>query len=93
MHSYAKDDPLSNVQLEDFNKDISVNTTSVLIAAKSAVEGFKTLPTHTKKTFIFTGNALPVMALPGILTFGMGKAAGAHLIMSAASAYKDKGYR
>lgn len=72
---------------------MAVNATSVLIAAKSAVEGFETLPSNTKKTFIFTGNALAVMALPSLLTFGMGKAAGAHLIMSAASAYKDKGYR
>lgn len=70
-----------------------MNSTSVLIAAKSAVEGFKTLPSATKKTFIFTGNALAVMALPPLLTFGMAKSAGAHLIMSAAKAYKGHGYR
>jgi len=85
---------LSTVKLEDFINDINVNATSVLLAAQAATKGFKSLPSTTKKTFIFTGNMLALKALrPAFITFGMTKAASAHLIMSAAEAYKSEGYR
>lgn len=86
------DHPFS-VSLEDFQKSLSVNTTSTFAAAKLAVEGFAKLPTSTPKAFIFTGNALNGAVMPMLLTLGVGKAASSHIVQAAATAYADKGYQ
>ena len=54
---------------------------------------FKTLPDATPKAFIFTGNALNQIAIPGVMPFAFGKVAAAMLIEYAANAYGQKGYR
>lgn len=62
---------------------MSVNTTSVLLALQHAVAGFRTLPASaTIKTFIFTGNVLNLVTVPGVLTFGITKSATAYAIRS-----------
>ena len=50
--------------MEDYNRDMAVNTTTALVAARAAVTGFKRLPAHAAKTFIYTGNKLNVMSDP-----------------------------
>ncbi|KAM3157108.1 hypothetical protein ABEW05_002300 [Botrytis cinerea] len=85
-------DPLS-VPLEKFNEDLNVVITSAYAAAHEAVEGFKTLPEATNKTFIYTGNILNRQVVPPFLAFGIGKSGAAHLIQGASEAYKKDGYR
>jgi hypothetical protein len=72
---------------------MSVNNTSVFVAAQQAVQGFAQLPESASKSFFFTGNILNVTALPSFMSAGAGKAASAHLMMSAAAAYKDRGFK
>ncbi|KAF5872154.1 putative uncharacterized oxidoreductase protein [Botrytis fragariae] len=85
-------DPLS-VPLEKFNEDLNVVITSAYAAAHEAVEGFKTLPEATNKTFIYTGNILNRQIIPSLLAFGIGKSGAAHLIQSASEVHKKDGYR
>lgn len=85
-------DPLS-LQLADFNKDCNINTVSAFVAAQQAVTGFAQLPDSAAKTFIYTGNILNTTIIPPLLDLGVGKAATAHIIQSAAAAYKDRGYK
>ncbi|KAI0179960.1 NAD(P)-binding protein [Hypoxylon sp. FL1284] len=65
-------------------KDINVNAHSPYYAAKEAIKGFKKLGSEglgpAGGTFIFTGNALNIAVLPGMMGFGMGKSAAAHMI-------------
>lgn len=72
---------------------MSINTTSVYVAAQQAVRGFAELPNNTAKSFFFTGNILNVTSIPGFMSSGAGKSASAHLMMAAAAAYKDRGYK
>ncbi|KAK5165785.1 uncharacterized protein LTR77_008708 [Saxophila tyrrhenica] len=82
-----------DLPLEAFNRDIAVNTASVLVAAQNAVEGFKKLPKGTAGTFIFTGNFLNVKTMPFLVSGGIGKAATAHLLQVASQAYAPQGFR
>lgn len=43
--------------------------------------------------FCVTGNILNVTPLPGFMDQGTGKAASAHMMMAAAAAYGERGYR
>lgn len=83
-------DPFA-VPLSAFETDMTVNTTSVFVAAQQAVTGFKELPAEVSKTFFFTDNNLNVEIIPGFATQGAGKSASAHLIEAAAAAYKEVG--
>ena len=85
-------DPLS-LPLADFNRDFTINTVSPFVAAQQAVTGFAQLSESESRTFIYTGNALNTMIIPPLLDLGVGKSATAHIIRSAASAYKDRGYK
>ncbi|KAK7420397.1 hypothetical protein QQX98_002820 [Neonectria punicea] len=86
-------DPLS-IAVADFAKDLSVNVTSTFVAAQQAVLGFAKLPSSASRTFIYTGNILNTdVIIPALLDGGIGKSASAHLIHSAAAAYKDRGYK
>ena len=69
---------------ESVAKDLTVNTVSAYVAAQEAVKGWTTLPSETKKTFIYTGNVLneAVFPVPMMLNLGMGKAASAYWIGS-----------
>lgn len=92
MTPNPSDDPLS-LQLGDFSKDLNVNLTGAFVAAQQAATGFAQLPDSAAKTFIYTGNILNTIIIPPLLSLGVGKAATAHVIQSAAAAYKDRGYK
>jgi hypothetical protein len=86
-------DPFS-ISLNDFVKDMHVNTTSVFVAVQQALATFAKLPASASKTFIFTGNALntDLVVLP-LTGAGAGKSATAHLIHAASMAYADQGFK
>jgi hypothetical protein len=57
------------------------------------VKGFEALPDELPKSFLFTGNALDEIVIPGLSSLGVGKSATAHLIKAAAGGvYSGKGY-
>lgn len=85
-------DPLS-IPLDDFSRDLHVNTTSAFIAAQQAALSFDRLPDHWSKTFIYTGNILNETTIASLLDGGVGKSATAHIIRSAAAAYSNKGFK
>lgn len=87
------DDPLQDFQLESFSNEMNVNVISGALAAHRAVLGFKELPADTPKVFFFTGNKLPVLSLPQVLWFGMGKSAAAHMMWDLSTAYRDKDFK
>lgn len=85
-------DPLS-LQLADFTRDLNINTTSAFVAAQQAALGFAQLPDSASRTFIYTGNILNETVIAPLLDLGVGKSATAHIIKSAAAAYKDQGFK
>jgi len=85
-------DPLS-IPLANFTRDLNINTTSAFVAAQQAALGFAQLSPTASKTFIFTGNILNTTTIASLLNSGVGKSATAHIIQSAAIAYKDRGYK
>lgn len=58
----------------------AVNGTSVLVSLHEATKSFRNAAADASKTFIFTGNALNVVTLPGMLNFGLGKTIPAYAI-------------
>jgi hypothetical protein len=57
------------------------------------VLAFEQLPESASKTFIYTGNITNEIPLAPLLDLGVGKSATAHIIQSAAAAYKGKGFK
>ncbi|KAI9699582.1 MAG: hypothetical protein M1820_007081 [Bogoriella megaspora] len=89
-------DPLSSIdpsRIEELNAEFSINITSALISAKCAVTGWNERPDSRLKTFLYSGNKLPVLPLPGVLTFGIGKSSVFYMIATLDAAYGTKGYR
>jgi hypothetical protein len=84
--------PLS-LPLADFTRDFNINTTSAFVAAQQAVLAFEQLPDSASRTFIYTGNILNETTMAPLLDLGVGKSATAHIIQSAAAAYKDRGFK
>ncbi|KEF62933.1 uncharacterized protein A1O9_00907 [Exophiala aquamarina CBS 119918] len=81
------DDPLANFDLDSYQAGLNVNVTSVIFSLQQAVKGFKSLEgSDHSKTFILTGNFLNKHVLPGMLPFGLTKAAGAYAIWNLAEA-------
>ncbi|KAK9482169.1 hypothetical protein V1527DRAFT_415745 [Lipomyces starkeyi] len=86
-------DPLS-VPLANFARDLTINTTTAFVAAQQAAQSFSELPDSASRTFIYTGNILNTeFVIPPLLDLGVGKSATAHIIHSAATAYKDRGFK
>lgn len=54
---------------------------------------FRRLSSQTQSAFIYTGNTLNQIAIPGVLPFAVGKVAAAMLVEYAANAYGKEGYR
>ncbi|KAF6824009.1 short-chain dehydrogenase [Colletotrichum plurivorum] len=79
-------DPFA-MSLDAFQRDMTVNNTSVFVAAQQAVLGFAELPADAPRVFFFTGNILNVTALPQFLESGAGKSASAHMMMAAAAEF------
>jgi len=86
------DDPFA-VSLESYRRDMDINTTGAYVAAQQAVLSFKELPPTASRSFFFTGNICNFVALPGFMDQAMGKSASAHMMMAAAAAYKEKGFK
>ena len=72
---------------------MTINTTSAFVAAQQATLGFAELPAHAARSFFFTGNILNIAVLPSFMDAGAGKSASAHMMMAAAAAYKDRGFK
>lgn len=66
---------------------------SAYIAAQESLLRFKQLSSAIPKAFIYTGNTLNQIAIPGVFPFALGKVAAAMIIEYAANAYGEKGYR
>ncbi|KAJ5409144.1 hypothetical protein N7509_003027 [Penicillium cosmopolitanum] len=86
------DDPLS-APLGTINAARTVGFDSAYIAAQHALQGFRMLPTSTPTAFIYTGNTLNQIAIPGVMPFALGKVAAAMLVEYAANAYGTDSYR
>jgi hypothetical protein len=69
------------------------NFFSAYVAAQEAVKGWKTLPSDSKPTYIYTGNCGNVIPLTPIMDIGAGKAASAAFIGVGAESYKDQNFR
>ncbi|KAI5918847.1 putative short chain type dehydrogenase [Camillea tinctor] len=97
VKSGTADQPFDS-DLDELRETLSVNTTSPYLAAREATKGFEKLEAQglgpEGATFIFTGNMLNDTAIAGLLTFGMGKTATAHMIQHLAlAAYPGKPYK
>ncbi|KAF3022106.1 hypothetical protein E8E14_013848 [Neopestalotiopsis sp. 37M] len=87
-----KEDPLSTFVFADYQRDLSVNLHSAVVAAQEAVRGFSRLPEASSKTFIYTGNKLNVMSDPKVFSFGIARTGAAHFIWDCSIAYRHKGF-
>lgn len=91
-YSFSQSDPLT-IDLNTFQDHLSVNTTSVFVAAQEAVKSFDKLTDKpTPPVFIYTGNNLNRRAFPPLLTLGVGKAASSHVVEYFSKVYGEKGY-
>ncbi|RYC63806.1 hypothetical protein CHU98_g2389 [Xylaria longipes] len=82
-----------NASLETINASRTVGFDSAYIAAQEALRGFKQLPSSMPKAFIYTGNTLNQIAIPGVMPFALGKVSAAMMIEYAANAYGRNGFR
>jgi NAD(P)-dependent dehydrogenase (short-subunit alcohol dehydrogenase family) len=74
-----------NVDVELLKEDAEINVWGVYTALQQATRGWASLPDDPAqpKVFILTGNILPFAPIPRLISLGLGKAAGVHLIESA----------
>ncbi|CAN9321929.1 unnamed protein product [Alternaria alternata] len=81
--------------LQDFQKDLAINSVSAYAAAQAAVAGFSKLPKDVKKTFIYTGNNGNTLVTPMFLMLGIGKTSAWYMIqtLAASSSLASKGCR
>ena len=86
------DDPLA-LPLGDIDQSRKAGLDGAYIAAQQALQGWKSLPADTPTAFIYTGNTLNQIAIPGVLPFALGKVAAAMLVEYAANGYGKNGYR
>ncbi|OAL07069.1 NAD(P)-binding protein [Phaeosphaeriaceae sp. SRC1lsM3a] len=83
-----------SLSLEQFTRDLNINTTSPFVAAKEAVQAFAQLPASASKTFIYTGNITnTAVTFAPLMTLGAGKSATAHMIQNASTVYADRGFK
>jgi hypothetical protein len=83
-----------SIAVEDFAKDLNINTISTFAAAQQAALGFAQLPDSASRTFIYTGNMLNTgLTIGPLMSGGVGKSATAHMINSAATAFADRGFK
>ncbi|TKA48857.1 hypothetical protein B0A54_00933 [Friedmanniomyces endolithicus] len=86
------DDPLS-ATLDDLEASRKAGLDSAFVAAQEALKGFRTFAAGTPTAFIYTGNTLNQIAIPGVLPFALAKTAAAMLMEYAANAYGKDGYK
>lgn len=72
-----------------------MNTVSLYAAAQAAVEGWEGLgkDDSAPRALIYTGNPLPWINVPTLVSLGMGKSASATLVESLAATYGAGGKR
>lgn len=87
-----EDDPFS-ASLDTLIESRNVGLDSAYVAAQEGLKGFKELPDSVPTAFIYTGNALNQIAIPGVLPFALPKVSAAMVIEYGANAYGHKGYR
>lgn len=87
-----KENPLA-LPLSEMQKTIDINFSGAYVAAQNAVASFERAPADTHKTFIYTGNRLNIAPIVPLLSLGIGKSAGAHLMSFLTQAFKNKGYK
>lgn len=66
---------------------------SAYIAAQESLRVFKRLPSSSPTAFIYTGNTLNQIAIPGVMPFAVGKVSAAMMIEYGANAYGKDGFR
>lgn len=88
------DDPLSHIPAAALENDMRVNTISFYAVASAAIAGWQALSSASSRpALIFTGNPLPWVHMPWLLSLGIGKAASASLVSHLVAAYGPKGFR
>jgi NAD(P)-dependent dehydrogenase (short-subunit alcohol dehydrogenase family) len=88
----SPDDPLS-ASLDDLKACRAVSVDGAYIAAQQALAGFRLLSNDVPTAFLFTGNALNQIPIPGVMPFAVAKVAAAMIVEYAANAYGGLGYR
>jgi NAD(P)-dependent dehydrogenase (short-subunit alcohol dehydrogenase family) len=88
-------DALFSIPAASLGTDLKINTISPYVAAQKAVSEWDSLPKETKKTFIYTGNALntTIIPVPMFMNLGVGKSATAHWVGLADAVYSARGIR
>lgn len=86
------DDPFS-APLESLGESRRVGFDSAYISAQESLHHFARLASDIPKTFIYSGNTLNQIGIPGVFPFALGKVAAAMMIEYGANAYGAKGYR
>jgi NAD(P)-dependent dehydrogenase (short-subunit alcohol dehydrogenase family) len=86
------DDPLF-ASLDDLKACRAVSVDGAYIAAQQALASFRQLPKDVPTAFLFTGNALNQLPIPGVMPFAVAKVAAAMIVEYAANAYGALGYR
>ena len=92
ISSPDKENPLA-LPLSDLTKTMTINVSSAYVAAQQAVASFSQASTDSPKAFIYTGNRLNIAPFPPLLSLGIGKSAGAHMMMFLMQVYQQKGFR
>lgn len=83
-----------SISLDDFTRDMNINTFSAFVAAQQAAAGFAELPASASRTFIYTGNILNTnTTIAPFMSLGVGKSATAHLIHNAADVFAEQGFK
>jgi NAD(P)-dependent dehydrogenase (short-subunit alcohol dehydrogenase family) len=79
-----------DLSTQDFERHLTVNTTSAFVAVREALSGFKQLG---RGNFFYTGNFLPWNSHPKLMTLGVGKAASANFVRVADEVWRERGMR
>ena len=73
LFSHDGPDPILGFSSDALNTSMTINCSSAVVAMAESIEAFRTLPDSASKTFIYTGNALNTVLIPGMMTFGIAK--------------------
>jgi hypothetical protein len=74
-------------------KELRVNTVSLYAVAQLAIAGWSGLEPSIPKILIYTGNPLPWINMPPLVSLALGKSASATIIQSLAATYGKNGKR
>lgn len=89
-----KEDPLAEFDSERHTAALIFNSTSVMVAMREAVAGFRSLTDPAaSKTFLYTGNGLNIVRSTAWINFGVSKTAISYAIQTIAESkvYEKEG--